>query len=210
MGPGRGYCVNGGFLNVSYPSIRSCGILQSAGERAQKGLKVIALITDIGNDIMYGVSLKEITACLNSIFLELDALGAEVFVHPIPLDLSKDVTERQFRILRSIFYPHSALKFQEAKGAVDAVNEFLRGRAGGGIHLLPGTKDCTGIDKIHYSIFRGHRAWSGAVAEMIRFSPGRRTEKLDWMSTVNSLFANMGRLVFCDMIPVLKKSPGTF
>jgi hypothetical protein len=210
MGPGRGYCAKGGVFNITYPPIGSCGILQSARERAEKSRKVVALITDIGNDIMYGVSLKEITACLASLFQELDALGAEVFVHPIPLDLSDDVTERQFRILRWIFYPKSNIGYEEAKEVVDAVNDFLRDKAVGRVHLLPSLKDCTGTDKIHYSVFHSHRAWSRVAAEIFSILSIQKAQKISWLSTIASLFANMGRLVFCDMIPVLKKSPETF
>ena len=67
MGPGRGYCAEGGIFNVTYPAIGSSGILESASERAQKARRVLALITDIGNDIMYGVSARVLTACLETL-----------------------------------------------------------------------------------------------------------------------------------------------
>ncbi len=210
MGPGRGYCTEGGIFNITYPPIGSCGILKSASGRAQGARQVVALITDIGNDIMYGVPVSEITSCLNTLLQNLDAIGADVFVNPIPLDFAEDVSEHQFRILRSVFYPHSAIDYSGAAKAVTAVNGFLRDSAGGRIHLLPSVKDFCGVDKIHYSIFRSHKAWSQVAVEMLRVLPVKQTGKIGWLSTINSLFANMGRLVFCDMIPVRKKSPGTF
>jgi len=210
MGPGRGYCAEGGIFNITYSPIGSCGILKSASGRAQGARRVVALITDIGNDIMYDVPVSEITSCLNTLLQNLDAIGADVFVNPIPLDFAEDVSERQFRILKSIFYPHSAMNYIRATKAVTAVNGFLRDSAGGRIHLLPSAKDFCGVDKIHYSIFRSHKAWSQMAAEMLRVLPVEQAGKIGWLSTIMSLFANMGRLVFCDMIPVRKKSPGTF
>jgi len=210
LGPGRGYSAEGGIFNITYPPIGSSGILESAKRRKEKARKVIALITDIGNDIMYGVPAPEITACLGTLLQKLNALEAEVFIHPIPLDFSKDVSERQFRILRSIFYPHSRIDYLKAKEAVALVNGFLRDRAGGRIHLLPSAKDFCGVDKIHYSIFRSHKAWSRVANEMLRIIPAKHAGKISWGSTLNSLFANMGRLVFCDMFSIKKKSPGTF
>jgi hypothetical protein len=210
MGPGRGYCAEGGIFNITYPPIGSSGILNSARGRAQKAHQVIVLITDIGNDIMYGVPLSEITSCLHTLFQKLDAIGADVFVNPIPLDFAEDVSEFQFRILRSVFYPHSTIDYSRAADTVDAVNEFLRDSAGGRIHLLPSAKDFCGVDKIHYSIFHSHKAWSQVAKEMLRGLPVKQVEKIGWLSTTHSLFANMGRLVFCDMISVLKKSSGTF
>lgn len=210
MGPGRGYCAEGGFLNIKYPPIGSCGIMESARDRAKGARKVIALITDIGSDIMYDVPVSEITACLNTLFQNLDAIGAEVFVHPIPLNFSGDVSELQFRILRSIFYPNSVIGYHRAAEAVPAVNDFLYARAGGRIHLLPSMKDFSGMDKIHYSIFRSHQAWSQVVAEMLCVVPDHKVEKIGWLPTIHSLFDDMGRLVFCDMLSVLKKTPETF
>jgi hypothetical protein len=210
MGPGRGYCSPGGIFNITYPPIGSSEILKSVQCRKEKARRVIALITDIGNDIMYGVPAREIIACLNTLLQQLNALGAEVFVHPIPLDFSKDVSKRQFRILRSLFYPHSGIDYHKAKEAVDAINIFLRDKAGGEIHLLPSTKDFCGVDKIHYSIFRSHRVWSEVAAEMLRVLSAQEPGKISRGSTFNSLLANMGRLVFCDMVPIQKKSPQTF
>jgi hypothetical protein len=210
MGPGRGYCAQGGIFNITYPPIGSSGILKSASEGKEQARQVIALITDIGNDIMYGVPVHEIIACLDTLMQQLNAIGAEVFVHPIPLEFSKDVSERQFRILKSIFYPHSGIDYHKAKEAVDAINHFLRDKAGERIHLLPSAKDFCGVDKIHYSIFRSHKVWSGVATEMLRVLPAGEPGKINWWSTLNSLLANMGRLVFCDMFSIQKKSPQTF
>ncbi len=210
MGPGRGYCAEGGIFNITYPPIGSSEIMESAKKRAEGARKVIALITDIGNDIMYGVPVDEITACLNTVFQKLDTIEAEVFVHPIPLNFSEDVSKLQFRVLRSIFYPNSVIDYNKAAEAVTTVNDFLRAKAGGRIHLLPSAKDFCGVDKIHYSIFHSHKAWSRVVAEMLRVLPDPQVGKIGWWSSINSLFANMGRLVFCDMLPVRKKSPETF
>jgi len=210
MGPGRGYCAEGGIFNVTYPAIGSSGILESATEHAEKARLVLALITDVGNDIMYGVPADEITACLETLFQKLNAIDAEVFVHSIPLDFSEDVSKRQFRILKSIFYPHSAIDYEKAKDAVTTVNGFLRAKAGGLIHLLPSAKDFCGVDKIHYSLFRSHKAWSVVAHEMLRVLHRREAGKISLGSSVNSLFANMGRLCFCDMTAIRQKSPQTF
>ena len=60
MGPGRGYLSRGGILNTVYSPILNCGILEAARNKKIKDQLVVALITDIGNDIMYGVSSEKI------------------------------------------------------------------------------------------------------------------------------------------------------
>jgi hypothetical protein len=210
MGPGRGYCAEGGIFNIRYPAIGASGILDSICAEGETPHKVIALITDIGNDIMYGVAASEITACLSVLLKQFSALDADVFLQPIPIDLSEDVSESQFRLLKSIFYPHSAIDYEQAREAVFAVNDFLRTNAGERVHLLPSGKEFMGIDKIHYSVFQSHKAWSGVAHEMLRVLNVPEVPKISWGSACNSILANMGRLVLCDMFSVRKKSPQTY
>ena len=210
MGPGRGYCAQGGIFNIRYRAIGSSGILESAIERAENSRRILALITDIGSDIMYGVPVSELISCLDTLIRKLSAIGAEVFVHPIPLDFPEDVSKREFHILRSIYFPNSSIDYATVKDAVKLVNSFLRDQAGEGVHLLPSAKEFCGVDKIHYSIFHGHKAWSVVAHEMLRVVPGREAGKISWWSSVNSIFANMGRLCLCDMTAIKQKSPQTF
>ena len=72
MGPGRGYLSRGGILNAVYSPILNCGILEAVRNKKIKDLSVVALITDIGNDIMYGVSSEKI---INGLQYLLNALG---------------------------------------------------------------------------------------------------------------------------------------
>ena len=210
MGPGRGYCAKGGVFNVVYPPIGVSGILNAAGERAQNARQVTALITDIGNDIMYNVPTVEIISCLRSLMQELDAMEAEVFVNPIPLVIEEDVSEFQFRILRAVFFPHSPVDYLGAADAVREINGFLQDAAGGCIHLLPSAKQFCGADKIHYSMLHSHEAWSRIVDAVCCVLPVKQTERVSRLSVWHSFFSNMGRLVFCDMVPIRNKIPGTF
>jgi hypothetical protein len=210
MGPGRGYFAEGGVFNVSYPPIVDSGIIDAARERQPDISKTLALITDIGNDIMYNVPAAKIIAGLHSIIQELDAMGTEVFVNPIPMVLERDVSERQYRILRRIFFPRSPVTHSGAADAVSKINIFLKEAAGGRIHLLPSAKEYCGVDKIHYSMFHSHKAWSEVVYAMCRVLPMAQTAKISRLSVWTALFANMGRLAFCDMVPIREKIPGTF
>ncbi len=210
MGPGRGYCAKGGFLTVRYPPIGDSGVMDAAREKAATASRVVALITDIGNDIMYGVPEQDIVACLSRLLKEFEAMNADVFLNPVPLVIEEDVTPFQFRLLRRIFYRSSAVEYTQAAHAVREVNRFLRDSAGGRVHLLQSAREFCGADKIHYSLFRSHRAWSRIVAEMLRVLPATPAGAIAPFSTWKALFANMGRLFFCDLIPVRKKISGTF
>ena len=104
MGPGRGYISRGGIFNATYPSIIDCGILETIHKIKQPNQRMIALITDIGNDIMYGVPSHEIINGLQFIFNTLDAFEANILITLIPIDLKKDIGEVYFNILRQVFF----------------------------------------------------------------------------------------------------------
>ncbi|MFQ5450969.1 MAG: hypothetical protein ACE5E9_10090 [Nitrospinaceae bacterium] len=210
MGPGRAYKARGGIFNITYPPIGSCGILAAAKDPARKAARKIALVTDIGNDIMYNVPVGEIIACLETLLRDFRALEADVFVTRIPVDLETGVTEFQFDLLRGLFFPHSPVGRLQAAAAVREINGFLRDAAGGRIHLLPDMKEFCGVDKIHFSLFHSHKAWSLVTGEMIRVLKGEPAAVVGRFSTAAALLTNLGRLAFCDLIPVRKKSPGFF
>lgn len=210
MGPGRGYCREGGVFHIVYPPIGISGLLSAAGERATNASRVIALITDIGNDIMYNVPASEIIFCLDGMLNDLNRMGAKIFVNPIPLVIEEDVSELQFRILRRVFFPQSPVDYSGAADAVREINQFLQESAGERIHLLPSAKDFCGADKIHYSMLRSHKAWSNVAEALLRELSLEKAGEVSPFSAWCALFANMGRVFFCDMIPVRKKNPGTF
>ena len=74
MGPGRGYVSRGGILNAIYSPILNCGIFEAVRKKRIENQQVVALITDIGNDIMYDVSPEKIIGGLQYIFNAFDKL----------------------------------------------------------------------------------------------------------------------------------------
>ncbi len=205
MGPGRAYCAQGGFLFVRYPAIGSIGILQAAKQRKQAGVRVVALITDIGSDIMYNVPVAEIRATLERIFQELSALEAEVFVTEIPVNLN-EIPPWQFTLLKRLYFPRSPKRFDEVSEAVASVNAFLRQSAQGRVHLLPNMRSFCGFDKIHYKSLQIHRVWEQVAAAMLAVLGVPHPKPIRLTATARSLAASLDRLLFCDFTPLRKKS----
>ena len=54
LGPGRGFCAKGGMFNFIYPPIQDCQVIEAAEKKTKN--KRVVLITDLGNDLMYGVT----------------------------------------------------------------------------------------------------------------------------------------------------------
>lgn len=208
MGPGRGYSRPGGFVSVVYPPIGSCGLFSAAREQADGAERTVALVADIGNDIMYGASAEDVVAGLEAIFEKLRGLGADILAVPIPEIFEDNFGEFYFRCLRFLFYPRSSAGRAQAVAAIRRINRFLKdSESERDIRLIRGLDRYCGFDKIHYDYFQMHRVWSEISREIFRVLETDPPPALGPLSMAASLGANMLRLFFSDMLPFVKKGP---
>ena len=210
MGPGRGYIRQGGICNAVYPPILNCNILKAAHKKRKNNQQIVALITDIGNDIMYGVSTEEIIGGLKSLFRDLSELEANIFITSIPIDLKKDVGEFYFRILRQVFFRNSLVEYHQASEAVQMVNKFILQSLKKNIIAINGMKQFCGIDKIHYSLFKSRSAWSHIAGNLTDTLNINAPPKLNVSELVLSLANNLARILFTDMLRMVNKTNETF
>jgi hypothetical protein len=212
QGPGRGYCVRGGLLNFTYTPIGECRIMQFTEDHVQQGGRVAVLITDIGNDIMYGVSETSLIDCLDTLIEKALRWNAEVFVTSIHVDVSKDLGKTSFRLLKAIFYPKSLVTYDQADSSVKRVNQYLQEKSdqNEGVHLLSGLGAYSGMDKIHFSMWKSHIAWSYVANEMLLALDVVPAGKIGLGSVVISLCGNLKRLIVSDMLRIIKKSKDFF
>ena len=212
FGPGRGYCTRGGLLNFTYSPIGESQVIESAKVYADQGFRVTVLFTDIGNDIMYGVPEQFFIEYLDSLIEKSLRLNAEVFVTSIHVDVYKDMGKTTFKLLKTVFYPNSLMTLYKADAAVKKTNNYLKNKSAQNerVHLVDGLGAFCGIDKIHYSFFKSHFAWS-RVANAIFLSLGAPPgDNIGLGSMAASLCKNLNHLINFDIFKVKKKPKGFF
>jgi hypothetical protein len=212
MGPGRGYCARGGLLNFTYSPIGECRVMDSAEVYAKQGRRIAVLLTDIGNDIMYGVPDPSLVECLDSLIEKSLQWNAEVFVTSIHVDVSKDLGKTSFKLLQTIFYPKSPVTLEQADSAVKKVNHYLEEKAQQNerVHLVSGLSAFCGMDKIHYSLLKSHLAWSRVGNTMLSALGVAPAGNIGPGSMMISLCRNLNRLIVSDMLRSRKKPKGFF
>ena len=205
LGPGRGFCARGGMFNFTYPPIQDCRILEVAEKKSCDTLAV--LITDIGNDLMYGVSADTLIESLDGLIDRALQLDAEIFLTSIHVNLKKDVSQTMFFILKSLFYPGSSITYEETDLFIRKVNGYLEEKAGQNerVHLISGMESFAGIDKIHYSLLKTHSAWGKVADEICQVLKVPVQKKMRLTDGVASILVNLYRLIFCDMFRFKKK-----
>jgi hypothetical protein len=212
LGPGRGYCARGGLLNFTYTPIGECRVMKSVEDFAQQGGRVAVLLTDIGNDIMYGVPEQSLIECLDSLIEKSLGWNAEIFLTSIHVDVSRDMGKTTFNLLKAVFYPKSTVTFYQADSAVKKVNLYLQEKSQQNekVHLISGMGTYCGLDKIHYSLLKSHLAWSCVANEMLLKLDVATTGKIGPVCMALSLCHNLNRLIASDMLRITKKSKSYF
>ena len=212
LGPGRGYCARGELLNFTYSPIGECGVMKSAKVYAERGFRMAVLLTDIGNDIMYGVPESTLIESLDTLIEKSLKMNAEVFMTSIHVDVSKDMGKTSFKLLKSIFYPNSPVTFDQADSAVKKLNHYLAEKSlqNERVHLVNGLGAFCGLDKIHYGLFKSHLAWSRIANAMLLELGVKPVGNVGLGSMVASLCKNLNRLITSDMLRMIKKPKGFF
>ena len=205
LGPGRGFCARGGMFNFSYPPIQDCRILE-AGNKKSCDTRAV-LITDIGNDLMYGVPADTLIESLDGLIDRALQCDAEIFITSIHVNLKKDVSQTTFFILKFFFYPRSSITYKKTDLFIIKVNSYLKEKSGQNqrIHLISGMESFAGADKIHYSLFKTHTAWEKIANEICLVLKAPIKKKARLTDGFVSILKNIYRLIFFDMFRCKKK-----
>ena len=209
-GPGRGYYASGGLLNVTYPPICSSDIFEVAQNKAESGTRVVALVTDIGNDIMYDVSTEKLIETIENIFVRLQSMNAEIFYTTLPAAFEKKVHPVWFYVLRSVLLPSSRVSYNQATARIIAVNQFLRESASEHCHLISDMDRYLGFDEIHYGWLRAHHAWSHVARVMLDVMEVEVTKEIPLFKMLQSYWDELKQVVGVDMTGLQKKNPEHF
>lgn len=209
-GPGRAYYASGGLLNVVYPPIYSSNIFEVAQNKSESGYQVVALVTDIGNDIMYGVSAEKVIETVQQIFVRLQSMNAEIFYTTLPIAFEKGDHPVWFCILRSLLFPRSTVTYDEAMAGIIEVNRFLKESACRQGRLIPDMDRYLGYDEIHYGWLRAHNAWSHVAKVVLGVLGIEGTKRIPLSGMLQSYWEEFRQVVGSDMMGFKKNNPEHF
>src|SRR3954454_10484116 len=108
-GHGRSYGLCKGVLWVGRPGIAVSGLWEALARRPPA--PTAALVTDVGNDLLYGASAADIAGWVGECLARLRAAGARVVLTPLPLDTIAGLRPARFLLLRSILFPGCRLPY---------------------------------------------------------------------------------------------------
>lgn len=163
MGHGRSYGMDNWVLGRTLPGILSCGLWEALQQRPTAPTYVA--ITDVGNDILYGVPVERIADWVEQCLQRLCPTAECVVMSELPLESISALNRRLFFLFRQIFFPRSRLSLEQVLASAERLNKHLKCLATRwGVSVIKPQAQWYGLDPIHIKSQQYNRAWQEILA----------------------------------------------
>ncbi len=157
-GHGRSYGQASRIFGRTLPGILQSGLWDALASRPPAPTAV--LLTDIGNDVVYGVSAAQIARWVERCLIQLQPVAQQITVTQLPLASLETLGSLRFLAMRTILFPKSRLTLDYALTTARDLNAHVTELAGqyGATIVEPG-RHWYGIDPIHNKRVHQPDAW---------------------------------------------------
>ena len=167
-GHGRSYGANSRIWNRRLPSILGSGLWRSldrnSGSDDLNSTTRLAVITDIGNDLLYGFSVEQITAWIEEVVLRLQQRGFHIVITQLPIESIQAVGTLRFHILKSILVPGCQQSLEAIKDQSHQINNKIVSLSKGHhVTILRQPGSWYGLDAIHVKRSCLNELWQRVV-----------------------------------------------
>jgi len=162
IGFGRSYGMTSRVLARSLPGIVDCGLWKDLSRRPPA--QTFALLTDIGNDIVYGADVERIAGWVEQCLERLTPICERIVITELPLDSVSTLGPLRFHLFRACFFPTSRVSLQDASSRTQSLNSRVIDLAkhyGASVNVPK--VEWYGFDPIHIRM----RFWPGAWREIL-------------------------------------------
>lgn len=147
-GHGRGYGVNTRVMARRLPSILGSGLWRGLDRHG--GDATAALVTDVGNELLYGFPAEQIASWVRESVRRLADRGATIAITRLPMAGIAEVGPVRYRALRTFFVPGCRLSLAALKEAATRLDAELQAIAGDfGATVIEQPAHWYGLDALH-------------------------------------------------------------
>lgn len=157
-GHGRSYGMYSLVLCRGLPGIVQCKLWDALVERPPA--PTAALVTDIGNDLLYEAPVLKVIGWAERCLDRLEAVESTIVVTGLPLEALAGLPSWRFRLLRRIFFPFNTLPQSVLLRRAEELNQrLIELQASRGFRFIQPPGAWYGFDPIHLRPVRWRRAW---------------------------------------------------
>ena len=178
MGHGRSFGMWTRVLHRSLPGIVHCDLWEALRRDVGPGQRNFALITDIGNDLMYGAPVPQIADWIETCLRRLGEHRAEVAMTLLPMASIRRLGTVHYTCARTLLFPRCRICWPEMRQRVHDLHERIEGlarRYNARVIEPPGA--WYGLDPIHIRSAHRPSAWREILSAWPGFNgttaPGR-------------------------------------
>ncbi len=183
-GHGRSYGLRSRVLMRRLPAIRDCGLWNALHERPMEGGRPLALLTDVGNDLLYGVHPDVLLTWVEECVVRLRMMQASVTLVTLPLERLLRLSAARYHATRMVFFPGPGRDWPTMRQMAIVVDAGLRDMAERlQCHLVTPRIEWYGFDPIHVR----HRLRPVAWSEYLSAWPEVEVVQVTGRSTLESL-----------------------
>ena len=180
LGHGRSYGGRSAFLGRALPGILACGIW-----RELERLPIVptrALITDVGNDILYGHSPAQVLDWVAETADRLLRFTRDIVLTKLPLASICRLSNAKYLAFRSLLFPRSRVPLAHAQDAAERIAAGLPAIAAArGLRLQHLREEWYGFDPIHIRSSHWQAAWREILGGDGERVPGPGPTRREWL-----------------------------
>jgi len=195
VGHGRSYGQTTSVLGRQLTGITECGLWPEFSR--QEPTAVDALITDIGNDLLYEVRPKQIIEWVRECVDRLLEQEARIVITRLPLANIERLSPLRFKLFRTIVFPRNRHSLEELKQlAIETDERIVELGRSHGLTVVEPSATWYGLDPIHLK----YRHWSAAYEQFFaswRSQDSGRPRRVSWSEQFRAaLWRAEQRIVF--------------
>lgn len=161
LGHGRSYGIWSQILCRGLPGIADCGLWQALCTTEPLSARPLAVVTDIGNDLLYGVEVPRITEWIEVCCQLLTEQNASIVLTLLPMERVRRLSAWQYHIAKTLLFPgHQRIGWPKMCRRIEDLDEQIRmlgHRYGARLFEPPGR--WYGLDPIHIRRRDRSEAW---------------------------------------------------
>ncbi len=123
LGHGRSYGAPSRFIGRTLPGILRSGLWEELEQRPQKATR--GLVTDVGNDILYGYSAARTLGWVEETLTRLRYFTQDIVLTDLPLASVRRLSNLKFLAFRSVLVPSCQLSLSQVIERAEQVNDGL-------------------------------------------------------------------------------------
>jgi len=178
LGHGRSYGATSRVAVRTLPGILECGLWRALESRPEAPTR--ALVTDVGNDILYGYSVEQTLGWVEEAVRRLRRVTSDIVLTDLPLTSIRRLPEWKYSLLRTILFPSSRLPLGEVRARAERLQAGLLDI--GAAHALlvrPLRPEWYGFDPIHIRPALWRAAWTQILGLPTDGDGGSRRRSLE-------------------------------